>query len=507
MGAAAAAAGGGGAPLAPRVLTRAQYFRTLLATTLGILLEWLDYIVYAQLQDVLSKEFFPSDDPTVAALSFWGVFAVGFVSRPAGSILFGHIGDVYGRKPCLLATVSIMGVATTLIGCLPSYAQIGVAAPVLLAVLRCVQGLAMGGEFGTALVYQVEVAPKKHKGTSGAGGFAASILGIMFGVASVMVIIAACTPEQLQQWGWRIPFLLGTLTAGAALLLRLHMEEPPEYEAARAAAARESEAASAAAEASAAEAGGGAGAAAAAPARRGAWLRRVAGFSFVQLMRDSWGRVALQFLFEASVSVSFWLATAYLPGFFRRAYGMPREMTLGALLVNLSAMLPAIMLGGWAADQPGWPRMGGALAAYAGIGAMCVPMFLGFRRGWAACWLLQLVFMLLLSLVLGMLPVTMSALYPPMQRASGFNFAHNCAMSLLGGLAPTVVTAIGLSSGNTLTAPGWYMLANTAVSMAAGIAIAWLVPGTRRAVRHDGGDGGGKGGAAPAAAGLAVELR
>lgn len=213
--------------------TKRQILSILLAVGLGIILEWYDFVVFSNLSSAITKAFFPPSNPTAQALSFWGVFAVGFVARPAGSILFGHIGDVYGRKPCLISTVSIMGVATVLIGCLPTYHHIGLAAPVLLALLRLVQGLAMGGEFGCSLVYLHEVAPPKRKGLSGSMGFAAAIGGIGFGTAMVMIVDAACSPDQLELYGWRVPFLLAFVTASAALLMRMHMHEPAEWRAAR----------------------------------------------------------------------------------------------------------------------------------------------------------------------------------------------------------------------------------------------------------------------------------
>lgn len=464
-------------------LTRKQYMRILLAVGLGIILEWYDFVVYSQLSASLTKNFFPTGNPTTQLLAFWGVFAVGFVARPAGSILFGHIADVHGRKPCLVATVSIMGVATTIIGCLPTYHMVGVAAPVLLALLRLVQGLAMGGEFGCSLVYLHEVAPPRRKGLGGAMGFAAAIGGIGFGVLVVMIIIAACPQDSLILWGWRVPFLLAAFTAGAAVLLRLHMEEPREFvEAKRHHEAQEIEArgaALAAGKAGAAEDGAAsAGAEGPAPGQ-GCWARALEQ-PFVALLRTNWGVLVLQFLFEASVSVSFWLSTSYMPGFFQKTVGMPTELSLGMLFANLFIMTPVILLSGWTCDRPGFPRVASAMVAYVGIGAMAVPMFFAFSKSWAACWLLQLTYMLLLAWVLGTVPVTMSMLYPPLQRTSGFNFAHNCAMSLLGGLAPTVVTAISATTGNTLTAPGWYMLAVTAVSIVAGVIILVKVPRVNR---------------------------
>jgi MHS family proline/betaine transporter-like MFS transporter len=436
------------------------------------------------------RAFFPSTSEAAQALSFWGVFAAGFVARPAGSVLFGHIADRYGRRPCLIATVTIMGISTVLIGCLPTYKHIGVAAPALLAVLRLIQGIAMGGEFGTSLVYLHEIAPARYKGASGASGFATAIGGIAVGVAVVMAVTGACSPAALDLYGWRVPFLIAAATAGCALLLRAHMPESADFVRAAENGGGANDASSSGPSsgsaddlAKAAEEGGAA--ATVKPAHQQQHKQQQqqqppsssgGGFSFFELLRTCWARVLLQFGFETSVSVCFWLCTAYLPSYFMKL-GMPNELALGALLVNLVLMTPVIVAAGMLCDRPRVPRVGVAMVAYVGLAAVAVPMFYAFKRSWAACWLLQLVMMLLLAVVLGTLPVSMSMLYPPSVRTSGFNLAHNCAMSLMGGLAPTVVTAISLAPGSGMhAAAGYYMLAATLVSLAAGALIMRVAP-------------------------------
>ena len=353
---------------------------------------------------------------------------------------FAQIADTYGRMPCMVATVAIMGAATTFIGCLPTFEQAGLVGPVLMALLRMVQGLAIGerlpcrgrpgqriarrifvaspvprhraltrevlstqssrrnatppplpppgGEFGCALCYLVETAPHAKRGLSGGKGFAGSMGGMGFGVILVMIIIAACNPAQLALYGWRcvarsgmgqgsdpcrggplealrkaaaqkaaavaaaraehaqqavapsckcphpsnasapgacappgrVPFLLAPISGGAAVYLRLTMEEPHEFVAARAAAHE-------ATAASRQELGD-------TYTPPGCW-QAVSASPCVEMLRHSWARVLLQFLFEASLSVSFWLALTYLPGYFQDSYGMPQEMALGMVRRSL----------------------------------------------------------------------------------------------------------------------------------------------------------------------------
>eukprot|EP00882_Tetradesmus_deserticola_P006784 GHRQ01007142.1.p1 GENE.GHRQ01007142.1~~GHRQ01007142.1.p1 ORF type:complete len:279 (+),score=79.58 GHRQ01007142.1:235-1071(+) len=210
-------------------LTTRQFAVLILAIALGTLLEWYDFFAYSQLNAYLTQVFFPSGDPAVTQLSFWGVYAVGFISRPIGALGFGHLGDTKGRRICLLISVTMMAVPTVLIGCLPTFAHAGLAAPILLALLRAIQGLAMGGEFGCAMVYLHEIAPAKAKGIVGSLGFASAMVGCMLGVLVVVIMEAIFTPAQMLHFGWRIPFLLSSVSAAAAVALRLHMPEPHEF--------------------------------------------------------------------------------------------------------------------------------------------------------------------------------------------------------------------------------------------------------------------------------------
>lgn len=199
----------------------------------------------------------------------------------------------------------------------------------------------------------------------------------------------------------RLPFLLAITTATAALLLRMHMEEPPEFQEAKLQHQRDLQAAADAAAVSSAE-NGAAAASTQQQQQRAPLSVRILSQPFVALLRTHWKELGLQFGFEAAVSVSFWLCTSYLPGYFQSKVGMPAELSLGMLLFNLFAMAPVILLSGWLCDDARVPRVGVAVGVYVVLAGVSVPMFLAFgTKSWAACWLLQLVFMCLLGWVLG----------------------------------------------------------------------------------------------------------
>jgi MFS family permease len=202
----------------------------IVASSLGTVFEWYDFFVYGILAAQLGKLFFPSDNPTAALLASLAVFGAGFGVRPLGAIIFGILGDKVGRKYTFLITITLMGLATAAIGLLPSYAAIGLAAPVLLLSLRLLQGLALGGEYGGAAIYVAEHAPPGKRGMytswiqmSVVGGFLLAVL-MVLGTRTIM------TPDQFSAWGWRVPFLASVLMLAISLYIRLQLSESPIFQ-------------------------------------------------------------------------------------------------------------------------------------------------------------------------------------------------------------------------------------------------------------------------------------
>jgi MFS family permease len=204
----------------------------LLSCFLGTTIEWYDFLLYGFLATlVFNRLFFPSLDPLVGTIASFGVFAVGFAARPIGGLVFGHLGDRTGRKPIMVATLTLMGVATTLVGLTPTYAQIGIAAPIILVCLRLVQGFALGGESAAGPLLAMESAPGHRRGLFAAfvqsGAAAGTALGALaaFGVGRL-------PEDQLVAWGWRAPFLASAIIFAVGLYVRLKVEESPIFKAA-----------------------------------------------------------------------------------------------------------------------------------------------------------------------------------------------------------------------------------------------------------------------------------
>ncbi len=201
------------------------------ASSAGTIFEWYDFFIYGALGAILSKTFFPTGNATLEMLVFWLVFAVGFGFRPLGAILFGYLGDKLGRKYTFLVTVTLMGIATAGVGMVPSAASIGYAAPVIVILLRILQGLALGGEYGGAAIYVAEHSPPERRGYF-TGFIQASVVG---GFVLSLVVVLACkgsmTTEAWNAWGWRVPFLLSIILLVISLWMRLKLSESPVFKA------------------------------------------------------------------------------------------------------------------------------------------------------------------------------------------------------------------------------------------------------------------------------------
>ena len=204
--------------------------RVALTALAGTSIEWYDFFLYATAAAlVFPAAFFPESTPTMGLILSFGTFAFGFIARPVGGIIFGHFGDRIGRKKTLVIALMIMGVASTLIGLMPTYAAIGVAAPVLLTVLRFVQGLAIGGQWGGAMLLVTESVPSDQRGYYGAYAQAGAPVGVILANLAFIIISALVSEEFFQAWGWRIPFLSSVILIAISMYVQLHVEDTDAF--------------------------------------------------------------------------------------------------------------------------------------------------------------------------------------------------------------------------------------------------------------------------------------
>jgi MHS family proline/betaine transporter-like MFS transporter len=397
--------------------------RQIAAGTIGNVLEWYDFAVYGYLATFIAANFFPSEDAVAGLLATFAVFAVGFLMRPLGGILIGHIGDRYGRKPALLVSVCGMAVPTVLIGLLPSYDTIGVAAPVLLVVLRIVQGLSVGGEYVSSMVFLVESAPADRRGFYGACCAGGAVSGILLGSASAALLLNIFGHEIVEAWAWRLPFLAGILLAFAGYLLRRHLAEPAR-------------------------------AATTGPVR----------LPVLEAVQRHPREIVTLIGLTAFNAVGFYVAFVFLASWLQEADGIRPSVALTMNTLNMVILVALLVAFGWLSDRIGrLPILAGATAAAV---VLAVPLFLLMRDGGlAGAFLGQLGFVVIVG-AFGVQPAVMVEAVGGRVRVTAIALAFNIGMGVIGGLSPLVATWLIATTGEAI-APAYFIMAAGAVSFLA----------------------------------------
>jgi MFS family permease len=206
-----------------------KIWKVISASAVGTMIEWYDFYIFGSLATIISPLFYPKGNDTLALIAYLSTFAVGFVVRPFGALFFGRIGDLVGRKYAFLITLLIMGGATALIGLLPTYETIGLAAPLILLLIRVLQGLALGGEYGGAAVYVAEHVPDSRRGFYTSFIQITATLGLFVSLAVILIVQSSLSREAFAAWGWRLPFLVSVLLVGVSLYIRSRMKESPIF--------------------------------------------------------------------------------------------------------------------------------------------------------------------------------------------------------------------------------------------------------------------------------------
>ena len=392
--------------------------KTVLAGAIGNVMEWYDFALYGYFAPVFAVLFFPSADPSLSLIAAFGVFAIGFLARPLGALLFGYWGDTRGRREALAWSIILMALPTCLVGLLPTYAQIGLAAPIALTALRFLQGLSVGGEFTGSVTFLVEHAAPTERGYVGSwAGFSAQI-GALLGSGVGTLAAAGLTQDALQQWGWRVPFVAGSLIALIGWYLRRRIPESPAFERLRRA-----------------------GAVSSSPLRDVLVSHRVP-------MAQVIGLVLLH-------GVGFYVLYVYLPTYLTTVttLSLGTVLTINTVCMALLALLIPLM--GRLSDRVGQRPL--LLIGAAGLALTTGPLFTWFTGDHLALIVAAQVLMtVLLACYMGPFFATVAILFPIPQRYTGLSVAYNVASALFGGTAPLMATVAMEWSGNPL-APGLYV--------------------------------------------------
>jgi MFS transporter, MHS family, proline/betaine transporter len=404
--------------------TSAQHpWRVIASASIGNALEWFDLVVYGFFALTISKLFFPTGSDTISLLLTLGTFGVSFFMRPLGAIVLGVYADKSGRKAALTLSILLMMFGTLLIAVMPTYASIGMLAPVGIVIARMIQGFSAGGEFGTATAFLAEHSPAR-RGFFTSWQAASQGLTTLLAAAFGSFLTGSLSPEQMQSWGWRIPFLFGLLIGPVAYYIRRHVDETPEFLAAEA-----------------------------------------TDTPLADTFASQKERLLLSIGSVVVATVSTYLVM-YMPTYAVKQLGIPASVAFAAIVATGTVQLiGAPLVGNWS-DNHG--RTGVMLVATGLFLLLAYPAFrlLAAYPTFAVMMVVQILLGVVMTAYYGALPALLSELFPIQTRTTGMSLGYNIAVTIFGGFAPFVVTWLISASGNRL-APSFYLMAAAAVSGAA----------------------------------------
>jgi MHS family proline/betaine transporter-like MFS transporter len=418
----AAAAAARNTPAAPPQ----SALRTALAGLIGNVLEWFDFAVYGYFAGDIGRQFFPQSDHAAQQLLAFAVFALGFCARPFGSLVLGLIGDRLGRRALLTVSIALMGGATLLLGLLPTYAQIGIAAPLLLVLMRVIQGFSLGGEFTGSMVYTTEQASPMMRGIVSSSTAAGTTIGFILGSASAWLVNALLSPADVASWGWRIPFVGSVLFCIVGWYLRRGITE--------------SEA--------------GLKAAAARP-------------PLIPSLIADWLPIVRTFGIVAMTNAAYYLTFTYAVEWRKHAARDSGNLFLLANTLTLVAVLIAKPLGGWLSDRTGRRRL--MLTLTVATMALIYPALQMMLYGAPLHFMLgQLLLALPIGMALGLQGAMVVEIFPLRTRVTSMSFAYSITLALAGGTAPLVSSWLIEELGQPL-APAYYIMLYGVI----GLALMW----------------------------------
>ena len=386
---------------------------------IGNVLEWYDFAIYGFFASILAVNYFPSDNPTVSLIASFGAFAAGFLMRPVGGALFGHIGDTIGRNRALFLSILLMAVPTGLLALLPTYEVWGVWAAILVVVLRMAQGLAVGGEYTGSIVYLAEHAPPRRRAFMTAFPMAGATLGILLASGVGAFLSSLLTPEQLSSWGWRAAFGVGILVSAIGFLIRRGL---PETE-----------------------------------------IQAPETAPLIAACRHHWRGMVQAFGLVTGAAAGFYLGFIFIVTWLVQTVHEPRATALEINTLALAVMLVTIPFWAYVSDQIGRRRMlvigylGMVVTAYPLIWLMYHPVPMLITIG-------QMGFAIVLPIVMASLPATMVELFPRTVRSTAVGLSYNLTFAIFGGTAPMVAVWINANSHNPLGF-AWYLVGLCAISL------------------------------------------
>ena len=409
-----------------RAPTHAESRHAVSAAVVGNVLEWYDFAIYGYVATIIAKHFFADGNELGALLATFATFGIGFVARPLGGILIGRLGDAKGRKAALLLTIFMMAFGTVGIGLIPAYNSIGVLAPLLLVVCRLIQGFAAGGEWGSATAFIVEWAPKGRRGFFGSFQQASVVGGLLLGSGIAALFSTLLSSDQMESWGWRIPFLLGFALVPVGIYMRSSIEETPAYRGAKDDSS--------------------------APQTPG-WILAAKAFGFTVF----W-------------TVSYYIMLFYMPTFTQKYVGLGRTEALWSNTIGLATLVVMIPVMGLLSDRIGRkPLLIGCCVAFA---IFTYPLFSFMLSGISLLGVIavQVLFGLIIAMFSGPGAAAIAEIFPTHSRSTWMSTGYSLSVSVFGGFAPFIATWLISSTGSPIS-PTYYLIV---AAIASAIVIATL---------------------------------
>jgi len=400
--------------------------KVLTSGMIGNALEWYDYALYGQMAYIIVQLFFPESNETVGLLQTFAVFAIGFVARPFGGVIFGWFGDRYGRRRALSLSVLLMAFSTGAIGLMPTFEHIGIWAPILLILVRIIQGLSIGGEFGGAITYMVEHSPGNRRGIVGSMAMLSLVIGFLFGSLVAAAFTHLIPTEDLMSWGWRLPFIFGIVIGLIGFYIRHQCEESPVYAKAR-------------------EAGN----------LSEKPVREALTQHLVPMVRA----LGIYFL----VTMPFYLATIYFITFNKTELNIAIDTSLWINSAAMVAMMLGVPIAAWYSDHIGRKRVAVGMAVLFLL--MAYPLFALLPEvSFGGVVALELLFAFLVGMNIGPVPALLAELFPTSVRYTGMSLAYNIAAATFGGTAPMVSIWLISTFGGT-HALAFYVMVSAACAL------------------------------------------
>lgn len=405
--------------------------RAVKAAALGNAMEWFDFGIYSYLAVTIGHVFFPSGNDTTELLSSFATFAVSFLVRPVGGMVFGPLGDRIGRKRVLAVTMIMMAIGTFAIGLIPSYATIGFFSPALLILFRLVQGFSTGGEYGGASTFIAEYAPDKRRGYFGSFLEFGTLAGYVGASGIVTILTVVLSDSAMEGWGWRIPFLIAGPLGAVGLYLRLRLDETPAFQ------NLEDRSHHAASEAA-------------------SQVETTAKGDLTKIFRQYWPSLILCVCLVGAYNITDYMLLSYMPTYLTDTLGYNDTHGLLILIITMILLMCVITQVGKLSDRFGRKPL--LMTGMLGFFVLSIPAFLLVRGG--SLWQVSIGMLLLgLSLVclLGTMSAALPALFPTQVRYGSLSVGYNFSASLFGGTTPFVITAL-ISAAGTDMMPAYYAM-------------------------------------------------